>query len=74
MKDLEKEKQELDDLIKKTIGLKIRQVTSSNNNNNNNNTRILQEPQKVTSLTSKESNGLRCEICNEVFKEKHHMR
>jgi hypothetical protein len=41
---------------------------------NNNNTRILQEPQKATSLTSKESNGLRCEICNEVFKEKHHMR
>jgi hypothetical protein len=38
MKDLEKEKQELDDLIKKTIGLKIRQVTSSNNNNNNNHT------------------------------------
>jgi hypothetical protein len=40
----------------------------------NNNTHLLQEPQKITSLTSKESNGLRCEICNEVFKEKHHMR
>jgi hypothetical protein len=35
-----------------------------------NNARFLQESQK----SSRESNCLRCEICNEVFKEKHHMR
>lgn len=35
-----------------------------------NNARFLQESQK----SSRELNCLRCEICNEVFKEKHHMR